>query len=57
MLDDLGNRVELRMRLGNMQEIQQLVMGWGRHAKVIAPDSLRDWVKKEVAAMARNYRK
>jgi predicted DNA-binding transcriptional regulator YafY len=56
-LDDLGEHVELRMQLGNLEEVRQLVLSWGRSARVIAPEELRDWVKKEAGAMARSYRK
>lgn len=56
VLDDLGEHVELRMQLGNLEEVRQLVLSWGRSAKVIAPDELRDWVKKEAGAMVRSYR-
>ena len=56
VLDDLGEHVEMCMRLGNLEEVRQLVLSWGRCAKVIAPDELRDWVKKEAGAMSRSYR-
>ncbi|NWK55999.1 WYL domain-containing protein [Verrucomicrobiaceae bacterium N1E253] len=56
VLDDLGDRVELRMQLGNIEEVRQLVLGWGRHAKVLAPEALRQWVRQEASAMVRNHR-
>jgi proteasome accessory factor B len=57
VMDDLGEKVELRMQLGNLEEVKHLVMGWGACAKVIAPAELRDAVKKEAAAVVRGYRK
>lgn len=57
VMDDLGERVELRMQLGNLEEVRQLVLSWGRYAKVVVPEELSDWVKKEAGAVARLYRK
>lgn len=51
MFDELGKHVEL----GNLEEVRQLVMSWGLCAKVIAPEKLRDWVKKEAGLVARSY--
>jgi predicted DNA-binding transcriptional regulator YafY len=56
-MDDLGEKVELRMQLGNLEEVKHLVMSWGACAKVIAPAELRDAVKKEAAAVVRGYKK
>ena len=55
VLDDLGEHVEMRMRLGNLEEVRQLVLSWGRCARVIAPEELSDWLKKEARAMVRSY--
>lgn len=57
VMDDLGEKVELRMMLGNLEEIKHLVMSWGACAKVIAPEKLKDAVKKEAAAIVRSYKK
>ena len=57
MLDDLGEKVELRMQLGNLEEVKYLVLGWGRDARVVKPKELRDAVKQEAAAVVRRYQK
>lgn len=57
LLDDMGERVELRMNLNHLEEVKSLVLSWGSNAKVIAPDELRDAVKNEAASMVRSYRK
>ena len=57
VLDDAGEKVELSMQLGNLEEMKLLVLSWGRDARVIKPKKLRDAVKKEAAAVAQNYRK
>jgi predicted DNA-binding transcriptional regulator YafY len=56
-MDDLGEKIELRMQLGNLEEVEHLVMSWGACARVIAPTELRNAVKKEAAAVLRGYRK
>jgi predicted DNA-binding transcriptional regulator YafY len=56
VIDDLGEKVELRMMLGNLEEIKHLVMSWEACAKVIAPEKLREAVKKEATAMVRSYK-
>ncbi len=56
VLDDMGDKVELRMQLGNLQEVKHLVLSWGACAKVIAPEELRDAVKDEAVAIAQSYR-
>lgn len=56
VLDDFGKRVELRMQLGNLEEVKQLVLSWGRCAEVIEPESLKIWLKKEAGAISRLYR-
>ena len=55
-IDDLGEKIELRMQLGNLKEVKHLVLSWGVCAKVIKPMVLRDAVKKEAAAVARSYK-
>ncbi|MEJ6573098.1 MAG: WYL domain-containing protein [Akkermansiaceae bacterium] len=57
VLDDLGEKVELRMQLGNLEEVKYLVLGWGRDARVVKPKELRDAVKQEAAAVVRRYQK
>ncbi len=47
-LDDLGERVEVRMRLDDLTEVSQVVLSWGSKAKVIAPEALVQNVCKEL---------
>lgn len=55
LLDELGERVEVRMQLGNTSEITQLVLSWGKHVKVVAPRALVDVVREELAQAAAQY--
>lgn len=57
VMDDLGDRVELSMQLGNLEEVKLLVLSWGACAKVLKPERLRDAVKQEAAEIVRKYRK
>ncbi|MBT8036181.1 MAG: WYL domain-containing protein [Verrucomicrobiae bacterium] len=54
-LDATGEKVELRMELGNLEEVKHLVLGWGSCARVIAPLELKNAVRDELSAMARSY--
>lgn len=56
VLDELGEHIEMRMQLGNLEEIKHLVLSWGACAKVIKPVALREAVKKEAAAVVRSYK-
>lgn len=47
--------LELRLRLGALEEIGQWVLGWGADAEVIGPPELRRRIAAHVAAMARRY--
>jgi len=55
VLDDYGTRVEVRMTLGNLEEVKQLVLSWGRNVKVIKPDELRDAIREEAQGMLAVY--
>lgn len=55
VLDGLGELVEVRMQLGNLAEISQLVLGWGRFAKVISPRCLVDQVRDDLRSAAAQY--
>jgi len=50
---DGGLLVTLRLR--HEGDIMQWLLGWGRHARVLAPASLRQRVADEAAALARMY--
>jgi proteasome accessory factor B len=50
-----GGGLELRLRLGALEEVEQWVLGWGAAAEVIAPAELRDNLRRTVAALAMVY--
>ena len=47
----------LRLRVGGLGEVKRWVMGYGAHAEVIEPESLRREIKEEVEKMKKNYGK
>jgi predicted DNA-binding transcriptional regulator YafY len=47
--------LELRLRLGALNEIEQWVLGWGAAAEVIEPAELRENMKKTAKALAAKY--
>lgn len=51
---DAGLLVTLNVR--QESEIIQWLLGWGRHARVLEPASLREKLAQEAEAMLRNYR-
>ncbi len=48
-------RVELRLRLGALPEVERWVLGWGAAAEVIGPKELRDRIQKSATAIAALY--
>jgi len=48
--------LELQMTLGALEEIERWVLSWGDHAKVLAPPSLAQSVKKRIQTMIKRYR-
>jgi proteasome accessory factor B len=50
-----GGRLELRLHLGALMEVEQWVLGWGAAAEVLGPSELRASVRQTVAALARLY--
>jgi proteasome accessory factor B len=50
-----GGRLELRLHLGALMEVEQWVLGWGAAAEVVGPAELRASVRETVAALARRY--
>ena len=54
MLDDKGNKVELRFEVGRLEEVLRWVLSFGSQAKVLAPPELAKMVRKEVRAMQKN---
>ena len=55
VLDQQGDKAELRMQLRDMAGLKRLLLGWGRYAEVIEPKELRDAVKKEAAEVMKIY--
>ncbi|HVB60481.1 MAG TPA: YafY family protein [Ktedonobacteraceae bacterium] len=49
-----GLLVTLKIR--QESEIMQWLLGWGQHVRVLEPDSLREKLAREAAAMLQNYR-
>jgi predicted DNA-binding transcriptional regulator YafY len=55
-VDELpGGRVRLCFQAGITPELRRWVLGFGRQARVIRPESLARWVMDEVAAMAGSH--
>lgn len=46
----------LELELASLEEIQRWVLSWGSHVRVLAPDELRERVRKEAEAIAATYR-
>jgi predicted DNA-binding transcriptional regulator YafY len=56
VMDDLPDgRLELRLRLGALSEVEQWVLGWGGAAEVIEPPQLRESIRRTVTRLARTY--
>ncbi|MGZ0657614.1 helix-turn-helix transcriptional regulator [Coraliomargarita sp. W4R53] len=51
-LDD--GRIEFRIELADLFEIERWILGWGAHAKVIGPAKLRNSVRKHAEAIIAN---
>ena len=45
----------LRLRVGGLGEVKRWVMGYGSHAEVLEPESLRNEIKEETKKMKKNY--
>jgi proteasome accessory factor B len=48
-------RVELRLRLGALPEVERWVLGWGAVAEVVGPKELRQRVRSAAQAIAAQY--
>ena len=48
-------RLELRLHLNSLEEIQRWIMGWADQAEVVEPAELRDRVKAAAVAVAKLY--
>lgn len=52
-----GGGLEVEMRLGALEEVEQWILGWGAAAEVIGPAKLRANIRKTVEALAGHYSK
>ena len=50
-----GGRLELRLRLGALNEVEQWILSWGAAAEVMAPAELRSRIRRIVTTLAENY--
>ncbi|MCX6951429.1 MAG: WYL domain-containing protein [Verrucomicrobia bacterium] len=55
MRDLPGGALELRLRLGALNEVEQWVLSWGATAEVLAPPEFRASIKKTAATLAKTY--
>lgn len=55
MSDLPDGRLELRIRLGALAEIERWVLGWGEGAEVVKPALLRARIKKTLTSLASIY--
>lgn len=47
----------LRLKVGGIQEVKRWIMGYGPHAEVLEPESLRQQFKEEIEEMKKIYEK
>jgi predicted DNA-binding transcriptional regulator YafY len=52
-----GGALELRLRLGALEEVGQWILGWGAAAEVVGPPELRANLRQTAAALAAVYAK
>jgi proteasome accessory factor B len=52
-----GGRLELRIRLGALAEVEQWVLGWGASAEVVEPAALRNRIRETSVKLAGMYRR
>lgn len=50
-----GGRLELKLRLGALMEVEQWVLGWGAAAEAIAPPELREAIRKTATVLRQIY--
>lgn len=54
VLDNHGNKVEVRFEVGRLEEVLRWVLSFGSQAKVLAPPELAKMVRQEARAMQKN---
>jgi predicted DNA-binding transcriptional regulator YafY len=55
-LEDRPDGLLVRLRVRSAEELVQWVLGWGRHARVLAPESLRRLIAAEAEAVLAHAR-
>lgn len=55
-IEELGNGEVILEIEGNPEEIKRWILGYGSHAEILEPDSLREEIKKELEALLRVYK-
>ena len=55
ILETTDGRIELRMKLNALEEVERWVLSWGSHAKVIGPPQLRARIRKAVRETSEAY--
>jgi proteasome accessory factor B len=50
-----GGRLELRLQLGALNEVEQWILSWGAAAEVTAPVELRSRIRRIVTVLAKSY--
>jgi proteasome accessory factor B len=51
-LDD--GRIEFRIELADLFEIERWILSWGAHAKVLGPAKLKNSIRKQAEAIVAN---
>jgi len=54
-LRDSGDGVILSVKLSGLDEIERWILSWGSHARVLAPDELRDRIHQAAAAIVLSF--
>jgi predicted DNA-binding transcriptional regulator YafY len=43
------------LSLGNLEEIERWILSWGKHAKVVEPEELKERIRRTVSTLAETY--
>lgn len=49
-------RIEVRLVLNHLIDVQRWILSWGSHAEALAPDKLRETIAAEVAKLSGHYK-
>jgi len=53
--EETADGLLVTLMIGQLNEITQWLLSWGRHARILEPDSLRELLAKEAQAMLQNH--